>query len=36
MNMFKIPEKIIFGENSLDTLKNIEGKKQLLLPAVAQ
>ena len=31
MNMFKIPEKIIFGENSLDALKNIEGKKAIII-----
>jgi len=31
MNMFKIPEKIYFGENALDALKEVQGKKAIIV-----
>ncbi|WP_260260481.1 iron-containing alcohol dehydrogenase [Vibrio intestinalis] len=31
MNMFKIPESIYFGENAMDALKSLEGRKAVIV-----
>ncbi|HAS62502.1 MAG TPA: NADPH-dependent butanol dehydrogenase, partial [Vibrio sp.] len=31
MNMFKIPESIYFGENAMEALKTLQGRKAIIV-----